>query len=450
MMPIVRFRKRHHDRDTSARLTYPPAAIVSPVAPVGGGARLSCESERRVLLGGTTTAKSRTPRPTTYPPRLCLGDEDKAKRPDHLSSYLLRDVPIGIAATGNRRETHSIGSTRALGSTLVRADRYWGASTQRSLKAGSLSADQLPDRFHRSYGIAKKAAAAMNGQADCLPLWKAQAISVAADDLIAGRLSDHFPLTLWQSGSGQETDTNVNEVLANRAIQVLGGAIGSGVPVDAVQDVNMGQSLTVMFTTSLHIAMVMELEETLVPAATAFARALDRTSQQALAHRLRAALARIDEAEGGLHEIVDDDTNKVTRMAEQGRQVMAASISRETGRPFIITRDLHQDNAELDAVVAAMAAVRGLAVTLLDIADLAGGSLTSNRRPDARASLEALSMVCINVMGLDQIVVAACARGNRTPRTLRPIVVGSVLNAIRTLGQACEPARRVFASTPRE
>ena len=281
-------------------------------------------------------------------------------------------------------------------------------------------------------------------------MWKVEAISVAADDLIAGRLSDHFPLTLWQSGSGRETDTNVNEVLANRAIQLLNGTIGSGVPIDPVQDVSMGQSLTVMFTTSLRIAMVMELEETLVPLVTAFARALERATQHALAHRLRAALARIDEAEGVLHEIVDDDTDDVTRMTEQDRQVMAASISRETGRPFIITRDLHQDDVALDAIVAAMAAVRGLAVTLLDIADFSGGTLITKQRPIGHASLEALSMVCINVMGLDQIVASACARGNRPPRALRPIVVASVLNAMRTLGQACEPARRVFGAARRE
>jgi fumarate hydratase class II len=365
--------------------------------------------------------------------------EDKTGRPEHLSSYSLRDVPIGIEATGNRREKHS------LGSTMVKADKYWGASTQRSLRAGLSSAEQIPDRFHHSYGIAKKAAAVTNGQSGRLPLWKVEAIGVAADDLIAGRLSDHFPLPLWQSGSGIETDTNVNEVIANRAIQLLGGTIGSGVPIDPDRDVNMGQALTVMFTTSLRIAM--ELEETLVPAATALARALGRGTRQALAHRLRAALAWIDEAEGGLHEIVADDTGAVMRMAEAGRQMMAAAISRETKRPFIVTRDHREDDGALDAVVAVMAAVRGLAVTLLDMADHATGALNLDRRPGDRASLEALSMVCINVMGLDQIVATACARGNRAPRALRPIVVALVLNAIKTLGLACEPAKRVFAST---
>jgi fumarate hydratase class II len=439
----VRLRNRPPERGASAGLT-PPVGVVVPLLARGVGKDSSCEFERRVLPRWTRTAKSRTARPPTYLPWLCPEDDDEAKRPGYLSSYELRDVPIGIVANGSRRERHT------LGATLVKADRYWGASTQRSLRTGSLSADQLPDRFHRSYGIVKKAAATANGQAGRLPLWKAEAISVAADDLISGRLSDHFPLTLWQSGSGQETDTNVNEVLANRAIQLLGGTIGSGMPVDPVQDVNMAQSLMVMFTTALRIAVVLELEETLVPSVAAFARALDRTGQQALAHRLSAALARIDEAEGGLHEVADDEADEVRHMGEQGKQVMAGAISRETGRPFIIVADGHQDNSALDAIVGAMAAVRGLAVTLLDIADSTGGTLTLNQRPGARGAVEALSMACINVMGLDQIVATACGRGNRTPRALRPIVAGSVLNAIMTLGQACEPARRVLASTRRE
>ena len=117
-------------------------------------------------------------------------------------------------------------------STSVKADRYWGASTQRSLKAAFPAADRLPEQFHRCYGIAKKAAATANGQAGRLPAWKVEALGRAADDLIAGNLAGHFPLTVWQSGSGREIDTNVNEVLANRAIQLLGGAIGSRVPID--------------------------------------------------------------------------------------------------------------------------------------------------------------------------------------------------------------------------
>jgi fumarate hydratase, class II len=368
-----------------------------------------------------------------------------------LNDYTLRGLPVGIAATGMRREVNEAGSiegARAV-STAVRADRYWGASTQLSLRAGLPATDHLPQRFHRCYGIAKKAAVAANGKAGRLPSWKVEALTMAADDLIAGRLSDHFPLTVWQSGSGRETDTNVNEVLANRAIQLLGGAIGSRVPVDPARDVNMGQCLTGMFTTSLHIATVMELEETLVPAVAALVRALDRASMSSLARRLRVALTRVDETEGGLHEIVSGGACDGSGMSEPDWLAMAASIASETGRPFVLPPDGQADPGSLDAIVAAMSAVRGLAVSLLEIAEPQGRA-SPDRVSRDRASLDAMSMVCTHVIGLDQVVAGAGTRGNRAPRALRPLIVLSVLEAIRTLGQACVSVRGIIAPAGRK
>ena len=370
---------------------------------------------------------------TAFPP-----EKIALERLDRLSSHFLRDVPVGIAATGMRREIHTPGSTS------VRADRYWGASTQRSLNASFAATDHLPDRFHRCYGITKKAAATANGRAGRLPSWKVEAVVRAADDLIAGRLTDHFPLTVWQSGSGRETDTNVNEVLANRAIQLLGGAIGSRVPIDPAGDVNLGQSLTGMFTTTLHIATVLEIEETLTPSVSTLVRALDRSRVSSLAQRLRAALARIDEAEGGLHEIVSGGTNDSAGLSEPDWHGMAASIASETGRPFIMPPGDHADPGSLDAVIAAMAAVRGLAVALLDITEPYGRG-NADRISGNRVSLEAMSMVCIHVIGLDQSVAAAGGRGNHTQRALRPIIAMSVLNAIGTIGQSCLGIRRIIA-----
>ncbi len=360
-----------------------------------------------------------------------------------MSDHVLRDVPVGIAATGTRREVH--GSV----STSVRADKYWGAVTQRSLNTDFSSVDRLPERFHRCYGITKKAAAAANGQAGRLPLWKATALGRAADDLIAGRLSDHFPLTVWQSGSGRETDTNVNEVLANRAIQLLGGAIGSRAPIDPVNDLDPGQSLTAMFMTTLHIATVLELEETLMPSAAALARALDRAAMVSLAERLRVALARIDEAEGGLHEIVSDKAADGLDTAGPDWRAVAAFIAGETGRPFIPAPGDNAGPGSLDAVVAAMAAVRGLAVALLDITEPHGRG-GPERGSAIRSPLEATSMVCVNVTG---------PRPGRHHRRLSwpsrragiaSIIVMSVLNAIRTIGEACQALRRVIASGDRK
>lgn len=357
-----------------------------------------------------------------------------------MSSYAIRDLPVGIEAIGTRREAH------ALGATMVPADRYWGAVTQRSLRTGGIAADQLPDRFHRCYGIAKKAAAAANGQAGRLPLWKVEAVCRAADDLIAGRLADHFRLTVRQAGSGHETDTNVNEVLANRAIQLLGGRIGSRIPIDPDRDVNMGQSVTAMFTTSLQIATVLELEEILVPPTAALARVFDRTGWPGFARRLRGALARIDAAEEDLHEVAANDADEASGMSGPDWLAMAALIVSETKRPFIAPREGVTHPGSLDAVVGAMAAVKGLAVAMLDITGLLAAV---DRPPSAQASLEAMAMVCINVMGLDQVVAIAGSRGNAAPRALRPIIVVSVLNAVRTLGLACAPLRRIFTPLAR-
>jgi fumarate hydratase, class II len=359
-----------------------------------------------------------------------------------LVQHVLHELPVGIAATGTRRESSS------LGCISVRADRYWGAGTQWALKVGMPRTDRLPDRFHRCYGIMKKAAALSNGQAGRLPHWKSEAISRAADDLIAGKLAGHFPLSVWQSGSGFDTDTNVNEVIANRAIQLLGGQIGSREPIDPARDVGMGQILKDVFTTSLHIATVIEVEETLAPPVRGLVKALDQVAMPSLACRLLAALARIDEAEGDLHEIVGGDARDGSAMLEADLRVMAASVVSDTRRPFILAgRDAGND--PLDAIVAAMGAIRGLAVTLSDVAEFCLSAGGAEWQPGARPALEAMAMVCINAMGLDQIVVAAAARGNREPRALRPVIVASVLNAIRSLAKVCVPVRKLVLSWKR-
>ncbi len=133
----------------------------------------------------------------------------------------LHDIPIGIRATGMRRETDSMGEIE------VPADRYWGAQTQRSLVHFSIGDDRMPKRVYHAYGYVKKAAALINAAAGRLPTWKAAAIVRAADEAIAGKLDEHFPLYVWQTGSGTQSNMNVNEVLSNRAIQLLGGKMGS-------------------------------------------------------------------------------------------------------------------------------------------------------------------------------------------------------------------------------
>src|ERR1700724_3419443 len=176
---------------------------------------------------------------------------------------VLHDIPIGIDATGQRHETDSMGGID------VPAERYWVAQTQRSLVHFAIGDDRMPKRVYRAYGYVKKAAALVNAVAGRLAQWKADAIVRAADEAIAGKLDDHFPLYVWQTGSGTQSNMNVNEVLSNRAIQLLGAEIGSKSPVHPNDDVNMGQSSNDTFPTAMHIAAVLAFDRHLVPAVSA-------------------------------------------------------------------------------------------------------------------------------------------------------------------------------------
>src|SRR6185369_13298713 len=198
---------------------------------------------------------------------------DLAKAPVHMNIQQhpnLRDVPIGIDATGQRHETDSMGGID------VPADHYWGAQTQRSLVHFSIGDDRMPKRVYHAYGYVKKAAALVNAAAGRLPQWKADAIVRAAGEAIAGELDAHYPLFVWQTGSGTQSNMNVNEVLSNRAIQLLGGTLGSQKPVGPNDDVNMGQSSNDTFPTAMHIAAVAAIDDGLVPAVTALLETIER------------------------------------------------------------------------------------------------------------------------------------------------------------------------------
>ena len=173
------------------------------------------------------------------------------------------DCPIGIDATGTRTEFDSLGTVE------VPADRYWGAQTQRSLQHFSIGNDHMPIEVYRAYGLIKKACALVNERAGRLEPWRAKVIVQAAEETIAGKLDDQFPLYVWQTGSGTQSNMNVNEVLSNRAIQLLGGELGSQNPVGPNDHVNMGQSSNDTFPTAMHIATLTEIDDRLVPSVKA-------------------------------------------------------------------------------------------------------------------------------------------------------------------------------------
>jgi fumarate hydratase class II len=394
----------------------------------------------------------------------------------------LHDIPIGIDATGMRRETDSMGEIE------VPADRYWGAQTQRSLVHFSIGDDHMPKAVYHAYGYVKKAAALVNGAAGRLPQWKADAILRAADEAIAGKLDDHFPLYVWQTGSGTQLNMNVNEVVSNRAIQLLGGKIGSKEPVHPNDDVNMGQSSNDTFPTAMHIAAVPELEEHLLRHAEALATAIETKANQWMdvvktgrthlmdavpltvgqewsgwSHQIRDARARIRASEAGQFELAAGGTAVGTGLNAPpnfGREI-AEKIAELTGYPFVTAPNKFAAQGSLDAIVAAMASVRGLAVALMKIANemrwLASGprcglgeQLLPENEPGSSimpgkvnpTQQEAMVMVCIQVIGEDNAVAFAGSQGNFELNAMRPIIINNFLHSARILGDACEKLRR--------
>ena len=186
----------------------------------------------------------------------------------------MKDVPIGIDATGRRMEFDSMGDVE------VPADRYWGAQTERSLQHVSIGEDRMPKAVYHAYGHVKKAAALVNAKGGRLEQCRADAIVKAADEVIAGDLDEHFPLFVWQTGSGTQSNMNLNEVIANRAIQLLGGELGKQDPVHPNDHVNLGQSSNDSFPAAMHIATVLALEDEMLPALDRFATAIEAKANQ--------------------------------------------------------------------------------------------------------------------------------------------------------------------------
>jgi fumarate hydratase class II len=328
----------------------------------------------------------------------------------------------------------------------------------------------------------------VNAAAGQLPQWKADAIIRAAEEVIAGKLDDHFPLHVWQTGSGTQSNMNANEVIANRATQLLGGEIGSKSLVHPNDDVNLGQSSNDTFPTAMHIAAVLELQQRLLPRADALASAIEakaaewadvvKTGRTHLmdatpltvgqewsgwAHQIRDALGRIAASETGLFELAAGGTAVGTGLnAPPGfSAAIADQIAKLTGQPFVTAPNKFAAQGSLDAMVAAMAALRGLAVALMKVANdmrwLASGPrcglselLLPENEPGSSimpgkvnpTQCEAMVMVCIQVIGEDSAVAFAGSQGNFELNVMRPIVINNFLHSARILGDACEKFRR--------
>ncbi|MFE7973886.1 class II fumarate hydratase [Streptomyces shenzhenensis] len=392
------------------------------------------------------------------------------------------DIPIGLEASGTRRETDSMGAID------VPADRYWGAQTQRSLIHFSIGDDRMPKAVYHAYGYVKKAAAIVNGRAGRLPAWKADLIEKVADEVIAGRLDDHFPLYVWQTGSGTQSNMNTNEVISNRAIQLVGGELGSKSPIHPNDHVNMGQSSNDTFPTAMHIAAVEAVRDRLLPSVQALLQAIEAKSAQwhdvvkigrthledavpltvgqewsGYAHQLRQAVDRATGSADGLRELAAGGTavgtglNAPPGFAEQ----VAAEIAAATGYPFTTAENKFAAQGGLDAMTGASAGLRALAVPLMKIANdirwLASGPrcglgelvLPANEPGSSimpgkvnPTQCEAMVMVCIQVLSEDTAIAFAGSQGNFELNAMRPVIINNFLHAATILADACTKLRQ--------
>jgi fumarate hydratase class II len=393
----------------------------------------------------------------------------------------MKDIPIGLSATGTRREFDSMGDVE------VPADRYWGAQTQRSLQHFSIGRDKMPVEVYRAYGIVKKACALVNTAAGRLQKWKADAIVHAADETIAGDLDEHYPLFVWQTGSGTQSNMNVNEVLSNRAIQLLGGELGSQQPVGPNDDVNMGQSSNDSFPTAMHVAAVRLVDDRLLPEIDKLAKVLEIKSKDWMdvvkigrthledavpltvgqewsgwAAQLRAVEAEIARSRDGLYELALGGTAVGTGLnAPKGfSKEVAAKIAELTGKPFVTAPNKFMAQGSLDAIVRANGALRGAAVALMKIANdmrwLASGprcglgelSLPANEPGSSimpgkvnPTQCEAIVMIAIQVIGDDTAVAFAGSQGNFELNAMRPIIINNFLHSATILADGCEKFR---------
>jgi fumarate hydratase class II len=393
----------------------------------------------------------------------------------------LRTVPIGTGCTGSRVESDSMGEI------AVPADHYWGAQTQRSLVHFSIGDDRMPKAVYHAYGYVKKAAALVNAAAGRLSSTKAAAICAAADEVIAGKLDGEFPLYVWQTGSGTQSNMNVNEVVSNRAIQLLGGKLGTKTPVHPNDDVNMAQSSNDTFPTAMHLAAVLEIERRLLPQLGLLARTIEAKGQDwaevvkigrthledavpltvgqewsGWAAQLYDAMENVGRAIPGLLYLAAGGTAVGTGLnAPPGfGEAIAAKLAELTHLPFASAPNKFAAQGSLDAMVAAMASLRGVAVALMKIANdmrwLASGPrcglaelvLPANEPGSSimpgkvnPTQCEAMVMICIQVIGEDNAVALAGSQGNFELNAMRPIIITNFLHSARILSDGCEKFR---------
>ena len=373
----------------------------------------------------------------------------------------------------NRTETDSMGEIQ------VSDEKYWGAQTQRSLKYFDIGNNIVHTEIIRAFGILKNAAAQTNTVLGKLSKEKSDLIIQAATEIVEGKLDENFPLSVWQTGSGTQTNMNVNEVIANRAIELAGGKKGSKSPIHPNGDVNMSQSSNDTFPTAMHIAAVTSICSELLPAIQDFRNALNKKSKEfekivkigrthlqdavpltlgqefsGYVAQLDANLKRIKSSLDGLYELAIGGTAVGTGLnAPSGfAEKIAEKISEITGYPFVTAKNKFAALAAHDAIIATSSAIKTLACSLMKIANdirwLGSGPrcgigeliLPANEPGSSimpgkvnPTQCEAMTMVCVQVIGYDTAIAIAGSQGNFELNVFKPLMIFNLLEEIRLL-----------------
>lgn len=397
---------------------------------------------------------------------------------------LSRPHAFGMAASvteKTRTESDSMGPVE------VPADRYWGAQTQRSFENFKIGGERFPPEFLRAYGIVKQAAAEVNGRLGGIPEEFQSAIQAAAQEVIDGKLNDHFPLVVWQTGSGTQTNMNVNEVIANRANEILGRPLGTKDGVHPNDHVNRAQSTNDSFPTAMHVAAGLAVHEQLLPELAAMGAVIDEKAK-AFADIIKIGRTHLQDATplslgqelsgwsaqlGQSAQAVELAMGQVYALALGGTAVgtglnteasyaedAAAAIAQRTGLPFVSAPNKFAALAGHDALVGLSGALKQVACALMKVANdirwLASGprcglgeiSIPENEPGSSimpgkvnPTQCEAVTMLCCRVMGNDATVGIAGSQGNFELNVYKPVMIHTVLESVRLLADGLRSLR---------
>ena len=386
------------------------------------------------------------------------------------------NLPIGLKARGERREFDS------LGTVMVPADRYWGAQTQRSLIHFNIGNDRMPHEVYHAYGYVKKAAAIVNTRHGRLPAWKGKLIERVCDEVITGQLDEDFPLYVWQTGSGTQSNMNANEVISNRAIEMLGGVMGSKKPVHPNDHVNMSQSSNDTYPTAMHVACAEQIVHDLLPALKHLHAALAKKAKD-WAHIIKIGRTHTQDATpltlgqefGGYAQQVANGIKRIEstlpmlmELAQGGTAVgtglnapvgfaekVAERIAAITGLAFTTAPNKFEALAAHDAMVMSHGAINTVAASLFKIANdirfLGSGprsglgelNLPENEPGSSimpgkvnPTQCEALTMVCCQIFGNHAALTFAGSQGHFELNVFNPVMAYNFLQSVRLMADA--------------